>query len=78
MVETAHLSALMNIGEQRFMTQHGENPMSKNRMIGVRVDADLEEKLKRAAEQDRRTVSQLARNILADALAPKQNQGAAA
>jgi predicted transcriptional regulator len=37
-------------------------------MIGVRVDASLEEKLKLAAEKERRTVSQFARNILADAV----------
>ena len=50
----------------------------KDRMIGVRIDADLDEKLKLAAERDRRTVSQLARNILSDALTDKQPQTGAA
>ena len=39
-----------------------------NRMIGVRLDPELDERLKIAAEIDRRPVSQFVRNVLSDAL----------
>jgi predicted transcriptional regulator len=46
--------------------------------IPVRVDGELREKLQAAADRDRRPLSQLIRNILADAVAPRSNdqQGA--
>jgi hypothetical protein len=39
-----------------------------NRMIGVRVDPELEARLKVAADKERRPVSQFVRNVLSDAL----------
>ncbi|MCA1474771.1 MULTISPECIES: hypothetical protein [Bradyrhizobium] len=48
--------------------------MSKDRMIGVRVDAELEQRLKAAAEKDRRKISDMARIILSDGLAADNTQ----
>ncbi|WP_445215682.1 hypothetical protein ACKWRH_24945 [Bradyrhizobium sp. Pa8] len=44
-------------------------------LISVRVEKELADRLKDGAEKDRRTVSQFARNILADALS-KQPEAA--
>ena len=53
--------------------------MSKDRMIGVRVDASLEEKLRLAAAKQRRPLGQYVRNALADAVdRPTQTNSEAA
>jgi predicted DNA-binding protein len=43
--------------------------MSKDRSIFLRVDADLEDRLKVAAKNDRRPFAQYVRNVLEDAVA---------
>lgn len=43
--------------------------MSKDKMIGVRVDAELDARLKAAANKDRRKVGDFVRLVLSDALA---------
>jgi len=49
---------------------HNERgPMSKTELITTRVDHELAERIKTAAERDRRPVSQFVRNLLADATA---------
>lgn len=45
-----------------------DNEEADMRMIGVRVDAELDERLKIAAEKERRPISQFVRNVLTDAL----------
>jgi len=50
--------------------------MSKTELITTRVDHDLAERIKSAAERDRRPVSQFVRNVLADAT--KQSPAASA
>jgi predicted transcriptional regulator len=54
--------------------------MSKDRQFALRLDAELDARLEIAAKMDRRTKSQLARNILADGLAKllPQHDGVAA
>jgi predicted transcriptional regulator len=55
--------------------------MSKTRLITTRVDEELEERVKAAADRDRRPVSSFVRNVLADAVADqntKPEHGAAA
>jgi hypothetical protein len=45
--------------------------MSKSRSITMRIDADLDERLKAAAEKDQRPVAQLLRKIVVEALVPR-------
>ncbi len=52
--------------------------MSKDRSIFLRVDAELEERLRAAAEKQRRPLAQFIRNTLADAVAKPQQQGVVA
>jgi hypothetical protein len=46
----------------------GEHPMSKDRSLGLRIDADLEERIKAAASKERRPAAQWVRNALIDAV----------
>lgn len=49
--------------------------MSKDRSLALRIDAELEDRLKAAAERDRRPLAQFVRNVLADAVAkPHERQ----
>jgi hypothetical protein len=49
--------------------------MSKDKMIGVRVDAELDARLKAAADKDRRKVGDFVRLVLSDALdEPEQSE----
>jgi len=42
--------------------------MSKDRSLGLRIDADLEERIKAAASKERRPAAQWVRNALIDAV----------
>jgi predicted DNA-binding protein len=46
----------------------------KDRTLAVRLDAELDEKLKAAAERERRPLGQYVRNVLSDAMARKQTE----
>jgi hypothetical protein len=50
----------------------GEHLMSKDRSIALRIDAELEDRLKEAAKNDRRPFAQFVRNVLEDAVAKPQ------
>jgi predicted HicB family RNase H-like nuclease len=52
--------------------------MSKDRSIFVRVDAEQAERMKAAADRERRSLAQWARNVLDDAAAKPQEQSHAA
>ncbi|MGY2906553.1 hypothetical protein [Bradyrhizobium sp. URHC0002] len=61
-----------NHNEPEFNFGNTGEPDMANRMIGVRLDPELDERLKIAAEKDRRPVSQFVRNVLSDALAKSE------
>jgi predicted HicB family RNase H-like nuclease len=49
----------------------------KTRLVAVRVEEELDDAIKAAAEKERRPVSQYVRNLLADAVAKSKQELAA-